>query len=131
MALNVAILQGRLTKDPEKRFTSNNIPVTSFSIAVDRSFGKDDNGKPLVDFINCTAWRQTAEFISKYFTKGDMIALRGRIQTRTYTDRDNNKRTAFEVVADEVPFCGRKSVKEETETATFKPVDIEPEELPF
>lgn len=103
--LNKAILMGRLTRDPEMRTTQNGTAVCSFSIAVDRNF-RNQNGERQTDFINCVAWRQQAEFVSKYFTKGRMIAVVGSIQTRTYTDRDGNNRNAVEVVVDEVSFTG-------------------------
>lgn len=100
--LNHIVLMGRLTRDPELRYTSSNIPVASFSVAVDRDFNRGDEKQ--TDFINCVAWRQTGEFVSKYFTKGSMIVVSGRLQIRDYTDRDGNKRTAAEVVADNVYF---------------------------
>ena len=102
--LNHIVLMGRLTRDPELRYTNSNIPVASFSVAVDRDFGRGENGERQTDFINCVAWRQTGEFVSKYFTKGSMIVVSGRLQIRDYTDRDGNKRTAAEVVADNVYF---------------------------
>lgn len=102
--LNHIVLMGRLTRDPELRYTSANVPVASFSIAVDRDFGRGENGEKQTDFINVSAWRQTGEFVSKYFTKGSMIVVSGRLQIRDYTDRDGNRRTAAEVVADNVYF---------------------------
>ena len=98
--LNHIVLMGRLTRDPELRYTGSNVPVASFSIAVDRDFGRGENGEKQTDFINVSAWRQTGEFVSKYFTKGSMIVVSGRLQIRDYTDRDGNRRTAAEVVAD-------------------------------
>ena len=102
--LNHIVLMGRLTRDPELRYTGSNVPVASFSIAVDRDFGRGENGEKQTDFINVSAWRQTGEFVSKYFTKGSMIVVSGRLQIRDYTDRDGNRRTAAEVVADNVYF---------------------------
>ena len=102
--LNHIVLMGRLTRDPELRYTNSNIPVASFSVAVDRDFGRGENGERQTDFINCVAWRQTGEFVSKYFQKGSMIVVSGRLQMRDYTDREGNKRTAAEVVADNVYF---------------------------
>ncbi len=102
--LNHIVLMGRLTRDPELRYTSANVPVASFSVAVDRDYGRSENGERQTDFINCTAWRQTGEFVSKYFTKGSMIVVSGRLQIRDYTDRDGNRRTAAEVVAENVYF---------------------------
>ncbi len=106
--LNCAIIMGRLTADPELRTTSNGISVTSFSVAVDRSYQKAGTERQ-TDFINVVAWRQTAEFVSRYFHKGSMIAVQGSIQTRNYEDRNGNKRTAVEIVADNVSFCGSKA----------------------
>ena len=102
--LNHIVIMGRLTRDPELRYTNSNIPVASFSVAVDRDFGRGENGERQTDFINCVAWRQTGEFVSKYFTKGSMIVVSGRLQIRDYTDRDGNRRNAAEVVADNVYF---------------------------
>lgn len=105
--LNRVILMGRLTADPEHKQTPNGVSVTSFSIAVDRNFSDKDGNKG-TDFINIVAWRATADFICKYFTKGRMIAVDGSIQTRNYEDKSGNKRTAFEVVADQVYFGDSK-----------------------
>lgn len=105
--LNNVVLMGRLTADPELKQTPNGVAVLSFSIAVDRDYTQQGQERQ-ADFINIVAWRQTAEFICKYFAKGQMIALKGSIQTRSYEDRQGNKRTAFEVVADKVYFCGSK-----------------------
>ena len=102
MALNNIILQGRLVKDPELRYTGSNKAVCNFTIAVDR--GKDTGA----DFISCVAWEKNGEFVNKYFLKGDPILVQGRLQTRQYDDRDGNKRTAFEVLVREVNFCGGK-----------------------
>lgn len=106
--LNCAIIMGRLTADPELRTTPNGISVTSFSVAVDRSYQKSGEERQ-TDFINVVAWRQTAEFVSRYFHKGSMIAVQGSIQTRNYEDKTGAKRTAFEIVADNVSFCGSKA----------------------
>lgn len=105
--LNVAAIMGRLTADPELKTTSSGISVTSFSVAVDRSFAKAGTERQ-TDFINVVAWRSTADFICKYFTKGQMIAVSGSIQTRNYEDKQGNKRTAFEIVASDVSFTGSK-----------------------
>lgn len=102
--LNVVALNGRLTADPELRHTSNDIAVTSFSIAVDRSYSRNGTERQC-DFIDIVCWRNTAEFASKYFHKGQLIAVEGSIQTRSYTDREGNKRRAFEVVANNVHFA--------------------------
>ena len=106
--INCAVLMGRLVADPELRTTTSGISVTSFRIAVDRSFVRQGEERQ-ADFIDIVAWRQTAEFVSRYFRKGSMIAVQGSIQTRSYEDKQGNKRTAVEVVADNVSFCGSKS----------------------
>ena len=106
--LNTAIIMGRLTADPELRTTNTGIAVTTFTVAVDRRYQKAGEEKQ-TDFINVVAWRQTAEFVSRYFQKGSMIAVRGSIQTRRYEANNGNKRTAVEIVADEVSFCGSKA----------------------
>ena len=106
--LNTAIIMGRLTADPELRTTNTGIAVTTFTVAVDRRYQKAGEEKQ-TGFINLVAWRQTAEFVSRYFQKGSMIAVRGSIQTRRYEDNNGNKRTAVEIVADEVSFCGSKA----------------------
>lgn len=105
---NKAILIGRLTADPELKQTPNGISVCSFSIAVDRRFsGRDSERK--TDFINITSWRQQAEFVCRYFHKGDVIGVEGSIQTRNYEDKNGNKRTATEIVTDNVFFTGSKA----------------------
>ena len=106
--LNHIDLMGRLTRDPELRYTSANVAVASFRIAVDRDFGRGENGEKQTDFIDVVAWRQTGEFVSKYFTKGSMAVISGRLQMRDWTDRDGNKRTSAEVVADNVYFGDSK-----------------------
>ena len=100
--LNHIVLMGRLTRDPEVRYTQSQIPVASFAVAVDRDYSGRDGAEKQTDFINCTAWRSTAEFIGKYFHQGSMIVVSGRLQSRKYQDRDGNNRTAYEVVADNV-----------------------------
>lgn len=106
--LNVAIIMGRLTADPELRTTPSGVTVVRFRVAVDRRFQKQGAEKQ-TDFINVVAWRQNAEFVSRYFQRGSMIAVRGSIRMDNYEDKDGNKRTSFEVVADEVSFCGSKA----------------------
>lgn len=106
--LNTVILMGRLTADPELRTTTSNLSVLSFSVAVDRSYQSQGQERQ-TDFINCVAWRQNADFISRYFRKGQMIAIEGSIQTRSYEDKNGNKRTAFEVIVNRASFCGSKS----------------------
>ena len=102
--LNHIVIMGRLTRDPELRRTSSGIAVASFTVAVDRDFGGRDGGERETDFIDCVAWRQTGEFVSKYFTKGSMIVVSGRLQIRNWNDKDGNKRRSAEVVADNVYF---------------------------
>ena len=106
--LNKVILAGRLTKDSELRTTKSGTPVTQFDIAVNRRAAKDGQ-QPQADFITVVAWRQTAEFITRYFKKGNAICVVGSIQTRSYTDQNNQKRTATEVVADEAYFVESKA----------------------
>lgn len=105
--LNVAVIMGRLVADPELRHTPNDIAVTTFTLAVDRAFSKAGTERQ-ADFIDVVAWRNTAEFVCKYFQKGRMMAVHGSIQTRTYTDKDGNKRKAFEIVATDVNFADSK-----------------------
>ena len=102
--LNHIVLMGRLTRDPELRNTASNIAVATFRIAVDRDYGRGENGEKQTDFIDVVAWRQTGEFVSRNFTKGSMAVVSGRLQMRDWTDRDGNKRTSAEVVADNVYF---------------------------
>ena len=106
--LNHITIMGRLTRDPELRRTGSGIAVASFTLAVDRDFGKNDNGERETDFIDCVAWRQTGEFVSKYFTKGRMAVVSGRLQIRSWNDKDGNKRRTAEVVADNVYFGDSK-----------------------
>ena len=106
--LNHIVLMGRLTKDPELRRTASGVAVASFSIAVDRDFGKTESGDRETDFIDIVAWRQTAEFVSKYFSKGRMAVVNGRLQIREWTDKEGNKRRSAEVVADNVYFGDSK-----------------------
>ena len=106
--LNHIVIMGRLTRDPELRRTGSGIAVASFTVAVDRDFGGRDGGEKETDFIDCVAWRQTGEFVSKYFTKGRMIVVSGRLQIRSWTDKDGNKRRTAEVVADNCYFGDSK-----------------------
>lgn len=102
--LNKIVIMGRLTHDPEMRQTGSGTPVTSFSLAVERDYGGRDGGEKQTDFIDVVAWRHTAEFVDKYFAKGDMAAVSGRLQIRDWTDKDGNKRRSAEVVADNLYF---------------------------
>ena len=106
--LNHITIMGRLTRDPELRRTGSGVAVASFTVAVDRDFGGRDGGEKETDFIACVAWRQTGEFVSKYFTKGRMIVVSGRLQIRSWTDKDGNKRRTAEVVADNCYFGDSK-----------------------
>ncbi|MBQ7768816.1 MAG: single-stranded DNA-binding protein [Oscillospiraceae bacterium] len=112
--LNHIVIMGRLTRDPELRRTGTGVAVASFTVAVDRDFGKNENGEKETDFIDCVAWRQTGEFVSKYFTKGRMAVVSGRLQIRSWTDKDGNKRRTAEVVADNVYFGDSKRDGEST-----------------
>ncbi len=102
--LNHIVIMGRLTRDPELRRTTSGIAVASFTLAVDRDFGSKDGGERETDFIDCVAWRQTGEFVSKWFAKGRMAVVSGRLQIRNWTDKEGNKRRSAEVVADNVYF---------------------------
>jgi single-strand DNA-binding protein len=132
--LNVVAIMGRLTADPEMKTTTNGVSVTSFTLAVDRSFSKD--GERKADFIDCVAWRGTAEFICKHFTKGKLMAVDGAIQTRSYEDKNGNKRKTVEIVVANVNFCGDGKKAEAAPDA--KPDDVQTEgfdelgdDLPF
>jgi len=136
---NKVVLIGRLTKDPELRYTSNNIPVCSFSLAVNRPFVSNNNDKN-VDFFNCTAWRKQAENVAKYVNKGSMVAIEGRLQTRDYMDEKiNARRYLTEVICDSVVFLDTKSQnsdetyeqktqEEDIDTGNFNNVE---DDLPF
>ena len=106
--LNCAAIMGRLTADPELKKTSQDISVCSFTVAVDRNFVKQGEERQ-ADFIDVTAWRQQAEFVSRFFHKGSMIAVNGSIQTRNWEDKNGNKRKSTEIIADNVSFCGSRN----------------------
>ena len=131
--MNNVTLMGRLTAAPELKYTPNNVAVIAFTVAVKRAYAKDQES----DFIDIVAWRQTAEFVEKYFNKGDMIALKGAIQTRAYTDKNGNKRKAVEVVAENVYFCGSKNSGSGNQQAKPNNINVnfeeleDDEELPF
>jgi single-strand DNA-binding protein len=135
--LNRTILMGRLTRDPELRHTTNETPVTSFSLAVNRPKFKD--AEPVTDFIDIVAWRKTAEFVCQYFQKGQLVAVEGRLQVRSYEDKEGVKRKSVEVVADQVHFAERKKENGETNgNGNSMPPDFAPDfdeeddgELPF
>ena len=102
--LNHIVIMGRLTRDPELRYTQSQTPVASFTVAVDRDFGNREGGERQTDFIDCVAWRQTAEFVNKYFQKGSMAVVSGRLQIRDWTDREGGKRRSAEIVVDNMYF---------------------------
>lgn len=121
--LNTITIQGRLTRTPELRHTGSGVAVTNFTLACERDFS--EGGEKVTDFIEFVAWRNTAEFVSKYFSKGNMAVVKGRLQIRQYTDRDGNKRTAAEVVAENVYFSGDKSNAPAHESGAESPVAAE------
>lgn len=125
--LNRILIMGRLVAEPEMRITSAQKPVTSYTLAVDRDFS--NGGTRQTDFINCVSWNQGAEFVSTHFHKGQMMALSGRLQSRKWEDRDGNKRTDWEVVADNVYFCGDKPKTEAPNV--FTDLSDEDGEVPF
>ncbi len=134
--LNKVVLMGRLVKDPELKYTPSNVAVVSFTVAVGRKFQKQDEKQ--ADFINVVAWRSTAEFVSKWFRKGQMITLCGSIQTRVWDDNEGNRHYVTEVVADEVSFCGGKNeeaVSEQKQNDESGFIDVTPavgkDDLPF
>lgn len=107
--LNHVVIMGRMVRDPELRQLDNGTSVTSFSVAVERNYVDKTTNERQADFLNVVAWRQTADFVCKYFRQGDMIALEGSLQSRKYTDKDGNNRIAIEIVASNVSFCGGKN----------------------
>lgn len=123
--INNVVLMGRLTADPELKTTPNGTSVTSFSVAVERSYAPKGQERE-TDFINIVAWRHTADFICRYFSKGSMIAIEGSIQTRKYQDRNGNNRVAVEVVANQVSFCGSKNEGANTrQQEPSNPLDVD------
>lgn len=118
--LNKVFMQGRLVADPELRHTPNGVAVASFRIAVDRDF-KDKSGERQADFVNVVAWRATGEFVSKFFSKGRMAIVEGKLQSRNYEDKDGNKRYTLEVVADNVYFGDSKRDQEPEKEPEFQP----------
>ena len=129
--LNHIVLMGRLCADPELRRTNSGTPVTSFTLAVDRDF-KSQNGEKEADFVPVIAWRNTAEFVSKYFTKGRMAVVDGRLQMRNWTDKDGNKRTTAEVVAENVYFGDTKREDSRSQAEPeYEEIQEEDGDLPF
>ena len=116
--LNHITIMGRLTRDPELRYTQSQTPVASFSLAVDRDYGSRDGGEKQTDFIDCVAWRSTAEFVSKYFQKGSMAVVSGRLQIRDWTDREGGKRRSAEVVVDNIYF-GESRRRDSSEGSSY------------
>ena len=143
--LNHIVIMGRLTRDPDLRYTQSQLPVVSFTLAVDRDFSGKDGGEKQTDFIDCVAWRATAEFVSKYFAKGSMAAVSGRLQLRDWTDREGSKRRSAEVIVDNIYFGGNKKDNSAAsqnapqqshsapayEQSRFVEMDDGDEELPF
>ena len=129
--LNHITVMGRLTKDPELRRTATGTAVTSFTIACDRDFG--ENGQKETDFLDCVAWRGTAEFVERNFSKGRMIVVSGRLQIRGWTDKDGNKRRTAEIVADNVYFGDSKRDGDNSATTAqdFQQIDVSDAQLPF
>lgn len=130
--LNKVIVMGRMVRNPELRRTNSGTAVASFTIACDRDF-KSDGGEREADFIECVAWRNTAEFVSKYFTKGRMAVVSGRLQTRNWTDKEGNKRKATEIVAESVYFGDSKRKELQSYAAPQEPFAELPDEdeLPY
>lgn len=133
--LNVVVIMGRLTATPELRTTNTGLSVSSFTVAVNRQYSK---GEQQTDFIPCVAWRNNADFITKYFAKGQMIAIKGSLQQRNYKDKNGNNRTAYEVVVESADFCGDKKSDEqgqkfdnEVDTSEFEEISMGDLDLPF
>ena len=136
--LNHIVIMGRLTREPELRYTQNGTAVASFSLAVDHDFANKDTGERGVDFIDCVAWRGTAEFLQKYFRKGSMAVVSGRLQIRNWTDTDGAKRRSAEVVAENIYFGEAKRRDADSGYDApppipddYAPIDDEDEQLPF
>ncbi len=133
--LNHIDVMGRLTRDPEMRRTGSGIAVTSFTLAVDRDYSGKDGGERETDFIDCVAWRGTGESAAKYFTKGRMAAVTGRLQFRKWTDKDGKDRRNAEILVDHIYFCGDKKdsaeSRPEPSESRFMPMDDPDEGLPF
>lgn len=117
--LNQITIMGRLTRDPELRYTQSSTPVASFSLAVDRDYSPKDGGNRETDFIDCVAWRSTAEFVSKYFSKGSMAVVSGRLQIRDWTDKEGNKRRNAEVIVDNIYFGESKRRDSDSQTGIY------------
>ncbi len=133
--LNRTIIMGRLTRDPELRYTQSQTPVASFTLAVDRDYTGRDSGERETDFIDCVAWRGAAEFLSKYFHKGSMAVVDGKIQVRNWTDHDGAKRRNFEIVAENIYFGESKKKSDNPVERNIEQIeeyyDNYPDDLPF
>lgn len=129
--LNKVVMMGRLTKNPELRRTGSGVAVTSFTIAVDRDFAEKQSGQKETDFIDCVAWRQTGEFVDKYFSKGKMAVVVGRLQFRSWNDKDGNKRKSAEVIVDNIYFGDSKTESNNEPASEFTILSGEDNELPF
>ena len=130
--MNQIVLMGRMTRDPELRSTPSGVSVASFTLAVDRGYAPKDGGERQTDFIDVVAWRNTAEFVSKYFIKGQMAAVTGRLQIRDWNDKDGNKRSWTEVVADTVRFLDKRGESRGAESAGMGgEIGFTDEDIPF
>ncbi len=131
--LNQCCIMGRLTKTPETRYTATGIPVASFAVACQRDYAGAEGGQPKTDFINCEAWRGTAEFVGKYFGTGDMIVVQGRLQNDEWTDKEGKKRVTAKITAEHVYFGESRRSKQvaDISAADFKDLDNNDGELPF
>lgn len=124
--LNHIVVMGRLVRDPDMRNTNNGTAVANFTLAVDRDFASKDSGEKETDFIDCVAWKHTAEFVDKYFSKGRMAVVSGRLQTRNWTDNDGNKRKSVEIVAENVYFGDSKKDNSGSQGGEYTPSNITP-----
>ena len=129
--LNHIVIMGRLGKDPELRRTQSGVAVATFNVAVDRDFKDKATGQRATDWITCVAWRSTAEFVEKYFSKGSQVLVAGRLQMRDWTDKDGNKRISAEVQAENVYFAGPKTEGGQRELPEFEVMDDDDPDLPF
>lgn len=121
MSMNRVLIMGRLTRDPEIRYTGNNIPVSCFSLAVDRDHSSKEDGSKEADFLDVVAWRSTAEFATKHLSKGRMIGVDGRLQSRNYTDKDGKNRKAVEIVAERIYFADSKYASDRNTQTAYQP----------
>lgn len=129
--LNHIVIMGRLGRDPELRRTQSGAAVATFTVAVDRDFKDKATGQRATDWVTCVAWRSTAEFVEKYFSKGSQVLVAGRLQMREWTDKDGNKRVSAEVQAENVYFAGAKTEGGQRELPEFEVMDDDDPDLPF